>query len=238
MKLFSYISLAALAVTLFACQEGAKNTNESGEIDSTATESTSLNPNQRYGVKSGIVYYEPMNIMGIQTTQILYFDDYGAKEARIDEVEGEMMGIKTKKRTVNIMDGTWSYTFDTENITNGKSDLEKKVSKMDLSLNPFAQMDLSKMTEEIKKNFDYKEEGTEEVLGFTGKKYSLKLGQDAPQRIYGVAYKNVPLKVDMGQIKMIASKFEENASIPSSVFELPADYEVVEVKPMSEMTME
>ncbi|PKP20171.1 MAG: hypothetical protein CVU05_09735 [Bacteroidetes bacterium HGW-Bacteroidetes-21] len=220
---------------LFSCSDNQKTTDETTGKDSVATqdESAANIEGQRYGVKSGIVYYEPFDMMGIKTSQVLYFDDYGKKEARETITEGTIMGMKTKKRSINIIDGKYSISFDLENITNNKDELKKVATRMDMSNNPFAQFDMSAMGEKMKEEFDYKEEGTEEVAGVTGTKYSIKMSKEAKERISGVMYKNISLKVDMGQIKMVASKFEENVTVPESIFSVPADYKIEEVDPFA-----
>jgi len=230
MRKLSYLVLFTLITLLFAC---SGNKNEStGNNDSLATtESTEvMTQGQRYGIKSGIVYYEPMDFMGMKSTQVLYFDDYGKKECRETIIEGDIMGMKTKKRTVSILDGDYSINFDLENITNNKDELKKEATKVNIK-SAMANMDLSALTEEMKKQMDYKEEGTEVVAGITGTKYSIKFGS-GDKRIYGVMYKNVPLKADMGEIKMVASKVEENASIPADKFTVPSDYKIIEQKQM------
>lgn len=231
MKKISYLVLLTLTTLLFACS-GNKNENANTENkDSLASsETTEATTGQRYGIKSGIVYYEPMDFMGMKSTQVLYFDDYGKKECRETIIEGNIMGMKTKKRSVSIIDGDYSINFDLENITNNKDELKKEATKVNIK-SAMANMDLSALTEEMKKQMDYKEEGTEEVAGITGTKYSVKFGSGS-NRIYGVMYKNVPLKADMGQIKLVASKLEENATIPAEKFTVPSDYKIIEQQQM------
>jgi len=224
--LFAAVSVSAL---MMSC---SGNKTENGETkDSTATAETTEAPaqGQRYGIKSGIVTYEPMDIMGSKTTQVVYFDDYGKKECRETVVEGDIMGMKTKKVSENIIDGNYSITFDLENITNNKNELKKEAVRVDMSKMTMGNMDMSALSEEMKKQMEYKEEGTEDVAGVTGTKYSVKFGG---QRMYGVMYKNVPLKADLGQIKMVASKFEQNATVPAEKFTVPADYKIVDQQPM------
>lgn len=228
MRKLSFLVLFVLTTLLFACSgNNNDNSNNDNKDSLSVSESTEAAvQGQRYGIKSGIVYYEPMNIMGMKSTQVLYFDDYGKKECRETTIEGDIMGMKTKKRSVSIIDGDYSINFDLENITNNKDVLKKEATKVNIK-SMMNNMDLSLFTEEMKKQMDYKEEGTEQVAGITGTKYSIKLGS-GDSRIYGVVYKNVPLKADMGQIKWVASKFEENASIPADKFSVPSDYQIIE----------
>ncbi len=86
----------------------------------------------------------------------------------------------------------------------------------------------------MKKEFEYVEEGTEEVAGVTGTKYSVKLDKAAKEKVKGVMYKNVPLKVDMGPVKVVAQKFEQNVSVPATVFAVPEGYTIQDVDPFAD----
>lgn len=236
MKFVHFLTIGSLALMLFSCSGSQDGSDDKTGKDSLATQTDSTTATvegQRYGVKSGIVYFEPFDMMGIKTSQILYFDDYGKKEARETLTEGSIMGMKTKKRSISITDGKYSISFDLENITNNKDELKKVATRMDMSNNPFAQFDMTAMGEKMKTDFDYKEEGTEQVAGVTGVKYSIKMTKEAKERIYGVMYKNISLKVDMGQIKMVANKFEENVPVPATIFAVPADYKIEDVDPFA-----
>jgi len=227
MKFLNYAAISILVLAMMSCGNQTASTE-------TATDETEAGPTagKKYGVKSGIITYEALEMLGIKTTQTIYFDDYGTKEAIESVTEGEIMGIKSKSHSWSITKDNFVYTFDIEKMTNNTNELEKVVNKMDMSQNPFANTDWTNLSDELKKEMDYKEEGEETVAGFSGKKVSVKMDKNAEGRIYAVTYKNVPLKVDMGQIKMVASKFEENASVPASVFELPKDYKVIDAAAM------
>ncbi len=216
-----------MLIALFSCN--STNSSQTGENDSTAVSVNDEQPiNQRYGIKSGIVYYNPIDIMGMKTTQILYFDDYGKKEVMESIVEGDMMGFKTKKRSIKINDGEYIVEYDLENIVNNENKLEKVARKTKIQPNAFNPNDLSALTEEVKKQFDYKEEGTEEVAGVVGTKISMKFGEN--NRAYAVIYKNIPLKSEFGGIQLVANKFDQNVSIPVEKFSIPQDYKVEELQ--------
>jgi len=235
MKLINILTIGFLASLMFSCSDSQTGNDEGDGKDSVKNnvESAEITDGQRYGLKSGIVYYEPMEIMGIKSSQTLYFDDYGNKQSRETITEGNIMGMKTKKHTISYTEGKYMVAYDLENVTNNKDDLQKIATRTDMSNNPFADMDFSTLTDAMKLEYDYKEEGSEEVAGVTGVKFSVKMTKGVDQRIYGVTYKNVPLKVDMGQIKMVASKFEQNVSVPSSVFSVPEGYTVQDVNPFA-----
>jgi hypothetical protein len=237
MKLINFLMIGITASMFYSCSgdQNGKNDAEGKDTVKTTVDNTATAEGQRYGIKSGIVYYEPMEIMGIKTSQILYFDDYGKKESRETVTEGEIMGMKTKKRSISYTEGNYQVSFDLENITNNKDELQKIATRTDMSKNPFANMDLSTLTDAMKTEFDYKEEGTEMVAGVTGTKYSVKMSKESTQRITGVVYKNIPLKVDMGQIKMVAQKFEQDVNVPSTVFAVPEGYTIQDVDPFADI---
>ncbi|MEI6062361.1 MAG: hypothetical protein WCR72_16785, partial [Bacteroidota bacterium] len=47
-------------------------------------------------------------------------------------------------------------------------------------------------------------------------------------RVIGVHYKNIPLKVSMGQMEIIAEKADFGATVPADKFKVPEGYTVTE----------
>ncbi|NTV21269.1 MAG: hypothetical protein HGA57_07795 [Chlorobium limicola] len=200
---------------------------------------TSESQPKRYEIKSGIVHYAPMNLMGMgTTTETLYFDDYGRKEAVETITESNVMGIKTYEHRVQITDGTIGISYEIKKTVNGKDETSKVAQKGDISeFQDMAKMMASTMDiNELKKNMDYREEGTETISGVTGKKYSVAMNKEQPDaRVYGVMYKNIVLKSEMGSISKTAERIEENAAVPASKFAIPEGYTVEEVNLAEEM---
>jgi hypothetical protein len=194
---------------------------------------------KRYEIKSGIVHYEPQNLMGMgTTTQTLYFDDYGRKEAVETVTESSVMGIRTYEHTMQITDGQTGISYEIKKTVNGKDETSKVATKSDLqAFQEMAQtMARSLDVNELKKNMDYREEGTETIAGVTGQKYSVAMNREQPNaRVYGVMYKNIVLKSEMGSISTKAASIEENVAVPASKFEIPAGYTVQEVNVAEEM---
>jgi len=194
---------------------------------------------KRYEIKSGIVHYEPLNLMGMgTTTETLYFDDYGRKEAVETITESNVMGIKTYEHRVQITDGTIVISCEIKKTVNGKDETSKVAQKGDIS----AFQDMAKMMattmdiNDLKKNMDYREEGTETIAGVTGKKYSIAMNKVQPDtRIYGVMYKNIVMKSETGTVSKKAERIEENAAVPASKFAIPEGYTVEEVNLAEEM---
>ena len=229
-KLISSLSVAALLIISTSCSNkpgtGTTSTTDSASIEK--KEQASAPSLKKYDLKSGIVTYSA-KVMGMDNSQKLYFDDYGAKELHETITELSMMGVKTRKVSVELIKDGYRYIFDTENSTNNKDNLVKEIKKSEVLNLGSAGMGVSAaaLTDEVKKQYDFKEEGTETVAGVSGTKFSMLMGKT---RMTGVTYKKVMLKTAMEMITIIAEKFEENASIPSEKFELPKDYKIIEVQ--------
>ena len=165
----------------------------------------------KFGIKSGIVEYKT-NMMGFEASQILYFDDHGAREA--NEIVMEMMG--TKMRTHTITKDGYTYNFDPE---------KKTGSKMALSSGP-GQINFNDLSEEIVKEWNLKEEGKETFLDKECLKYSAEHKAMNMKGSYWV-WKGIALKMemDMATSKMVmeAVSLMENVEIPAGKFEVPAD---------------
>ena len=188
-------------------------------------------------MQSGIVTYEPLVIMGIKSASTLYFDDYGRREARESVTDSNIMGMKSHEKKVDITDGDYMISYEAEKIVNGKDETSKVATKTDLR--KFKEMAMkmgAEIGEQMKKDLDYREEGTEVIAGVTGTKYSISLNKEKKeQRVYGVLYKKISLKSQMGGIIIKAAKIEENASVPAAKFEVPAGYTIKEVNLEKEM---
>lgn len=226
--------LSILSLFFASCSNNDKGkTTGSDSTQVTKAETSDVPQGARYGIKSGIVTFEPYEMMGVKITQVTYFDDYGKKEAQETSSEMEMMGMKTKQHNMSIMADGYSITYQLENLVNGKDELKKVAKKTKISGNPFGSMDFSTLTDELKKRYDYQELGNETVAGAEGTKFSFVMDKSKPNdKIIGVVYKNVMLKSAMKmsgfEINLVANKFDQNVEIPADKFGIPAGYTVEE----------
>jgi hypothetical protein len=213
-KIVILVQVIGLAF-LMACNSGGSGNG--GSID------------KPFGEKSGIVTYKPMDMMGVKVTQTMYFDDYGKKEMRETMVEGDMNGMVMRQHTIDIRDGNIMYHFELENMTGGQDRATKNVYKTNLTPEMFEQMNVGTLSEKTKKQLKFKDEGKETVAGMEGMKYSIVPDSTNPEnRITGVLFKNIPIKLSMGQMEIIAEKVDLNAKVPAEKFNIPAGYTVVE----------
>lgn len=196
---------------------------------------------QIFGEKSGIVTYIPMEMMGVKVTQTLFFDDYGKKSMRETVVEGNMQGMDMRQHTIDIIDGNTMYHYELENITGGENKANKDAYKAPITPEMLEQMSVGSFSENLKTKLGYKDEGKETVVGLEGIKYSMALDSTNPgNRITGVHYKNIPLKVSMGDMVMLAEKVELNVIIPAEKFKVPEGYTIKDqpANPMQQMPAE
>jgi hypothetical protein len=200
---------------LMACKSGGSG--KSGSLD------------QPFGEERGIVTYKPMDMMGVKVTQTMYFDEYGRKEMRETMVSGDMNGMVMRQHTIDIRDGNVMYHYELENNTGGQDRATKNVYKTNLTPEMYEQINVGTLSEKLKKQLHYKDEGKETVAGLEGIKYSIAPDSANPtNRVTGVHYKNIPIKVTMGQMEIIADKADFDAKVPAEKFAVPAGYTVID----------
>ena len=166
-----------------------------------------------YEVKSGIITME-MDMMGMTVVQEIYFDDYGAKQARLAEFRGKKMrGIEV----------------DGENLM--INDEENTAVKMPMMGGSNERINfLDKSDKNIRRN-KIKELGTEIIAGKECTKYSVSvfvMGQVVKQNVW--VYKGITLKSsvksDFGEMVQQAKSIVEDVEIPASMFEIPEGLEI------------
>ena len=163
---------------------------------------------QRYGIKSGILTQK--SEMG-ETT--IYFDNYGALEAQ--KMKMNFMG--------NEMDMTILRKDGKTYMINAS---EKQVQEMPDGGMGGNSINFLNLTDAVKSANKIKEAGKETILGKECTKYTMEasqMGMTMTQTVWvwqGIALKTL---TDGGQFTFgnEAVKFEENATIPASTFDIP-----------------
>lgn len=163
-----------------------------------------------YGVKSGIITMS-MDMMGNTITTTTYFDDYGRKQANVSDFGGQ------KSRSIVVNGETI--------MVNDEAKTAMRIPGM-MGMGGGSTVNFMKLTEEVIKANNIKELGEETIAGKPCKKYSMSvsmMGQSQTQTVW--VYEGITLKSssqsDFGAMERTASKFEENATIPASMFEIP-----------------
>lgn len=166
-----------------------------------------------YEVKSGKVTME-MDMMGQTIVQELYFDDYGAKQATVMNMQGQKMRSIQK-------DGSSIMINDAD-----KTAIRMPAMGMGQNTINFSALD----EKTIKKN-RIEEAGEEVIAGKTCKKYKYKLmmmGQAVNATAW--VYKGITLKssmnTDFGEMGQTATKIEEDITIEPSMFTIPEGVKV------------
>ena len=166
-----------------------------------------------YEVKSGKVTME-MDMMGQKIVQELYFDDYGAKQATVINMQGQKMRSIQK-------DGSSIMINDADKTA-------MRMPAMGMGQNTINFSALDEKT--IKKN-RIEEAGEEVIAGKTCKKYKYKvmmMGQAVNATAW--VYKGITLKssmnTDFGEMGQTATKIEEDITIEPSMFTIPEGVKV------------
>ena len=172
-----------------------------------------------YEVKSGKITME-MDMMGQAMVQEVYFDDYGAKQATVMNMQGQ----KTRQIT---QDGSNIMIDDAAKTAT-------KMPAMGMMGGGRSEINWSNLDEKTIKKNKIQEAGEETIAGKTCKVYKYKvmmMGQAVSAT--ACVYKGIVLKsstsTDFGEMGQKATKIEENITIDPSMFTIPEGVKVQEM---------
>lgn len=172
-----------------------------------------------YEVKSGKITME-MDMMGQTMVQEVYFDDYGAKQATVMDMQGQ----KTRQIT---QDGSNIMIDDAAKTAT-------KMPAMGMMGGGRSEINWSNLDEKTIKKNKIEETGEETIAGKTCKVYKYKvmmMGQAVSAT--ACVYKGIVLKsstsTDFGEMGQKATKIEENITIDPSMFTIPEGVKVQEM---------
>ena len=172
-----------------------------------------------YEVKSGKITME-MDMMGQAMVQEVYFDDYGAKQATVMNMQGQ----KTRQIT---QDGSNIMIDDAAKTAT-------KMPAMGMMGGGRSEINWSNLDEKTIKKNKIEETGEETIAGKTCKVYKYKvmmMGQAVSAT--ACVYKGIVLKsstsTDFGEMGQKATKIEENITIDPSMFTIPEGVKVQEM---------
>lgn len=216
--------LIAVAVFLFtACKTNSSEDNNkesSGSVISDAIDA--VTPSD--GLKSAI-YETEMDMpggMGKANSKVI-FDDHGKKT--LTQITTAMsFGGKTMSTiaTTLLVDG---YAYSWSNV--GKTGTKIKID--DSKIDP-KNLDVSKLTDEMKAKLKFKDEGQETIDGRV-----CKVGSYSIEQMNGKVWiwKQIPVKMQMSiggnVITSNLKNIEENPSIPAGTFDVPSTIEFKEM---------
>jgi hypothetical protein len=205
---------AAILVTFSACKnkpgvtKGAETTAPVQTVENQTTEAYTFH---KYGIKSGIVTFET-SIVGMKIKSVLYFDDYGAKEAD-EKYSGENV------KSITVCDGKERYDLIPSQkaaFSGGTCGGGRGIAYR-FAWDEVSKEDQAKGEKLAKMN----------VAGKDCEAFSINLGSSLT--VYaGWQNINLYLKTSTGgtDVIMQATKVEENVDIPASKFKVPDGYEI------------
>jgi hypothetical protein len=208
------ILLAAIILVAFAsCKNrpgattGSETTTPVQTIDNQPTETYTFH---KYGIKSGVVTFET-NMVGMKIKSILYFDDYGNKEAD-EKYDGENV------KSITICDG--KERFDVH--PSQKAAFSGGTCSGGIAYR-FAWDEIAKEDQGTKA----KKGSNMTIAGKDCESFSYDLGSSTA--VYA-GWQNICLYLktssQVGDVVMQAVKIEENVDIPASKFKVPEGYEI------------
>jgi hypothetical protein len=215
--LFGVVILGLTA--MYSCS-GTANKDNKSTADSTNVKKDEPKETSKgkYQIKSGILSITS-EAMGFKTEVTTYFDNFGSQESSLSTMA--IMGIKSQRLSINKDGYIWEIDLTTKTGTKTK-----------IPENDPKNLDFTGMSEKIMKEMNIKKEGTETLLGKTCDKFSMNYDKMKTTANYSV-WKGIALKTDMVvagmKMKMIATKLEENSSIPGDKFEVPAGVKITEI---------
>jgi hypothetical protein len=174
---------------------------------------------KRYAKKSGIVKYELSG--NSEGTSIVYWDDWGQKEFKIENTETTVLGFTTKEKKRTLILGEFIYTW------NDKEDVVYKAESPIANHLNNSNMTTKEANDKSLRSIGYKEIGTETV---NGKKCTVYEGLGG--KLWAWEKYQIPVKVDVNilgiNIVSTAVKFDLDAKIDQNIFALPEGKQIVE----------
>jgi hypothetical protein len=183
---------------------------------------------KQFDVKSGKIEYK---IEGkTKGTKTLWFDDYGRYQYEHTVTSTKMFGMTTKTESLKIRDKEWMYDINLVDKTGTKMHVDKANEMLNVTTDVTTDEQLKKFGEDVQKNMDIKDGGTETLLG-----RSCKVTTSGSLNSKTCEYKRIFLKttVDLGSMLGASNEeaisFEENISIPASKFTVPSGIPIQEI---------
>lgn len=183
---------------------------------------------KQFDVKSGKIEYK---IEGkTKGTKTLWFDDYGRYQYEYTVTTTKMFGMTSKTESLKIRDKEWMYDINLVEKTGTKMHVNEVNQMLNVTTDATTDEQLKKFGEDIQKDMDIKDGGTETILG-----RSCKVTTSGKLNSKTWEYKRIFLKTTadlggvLGSSNEEAISFEENISIPASKFSVPSGIEIQEI---------
>ncbi|HQV76940.1 MAG TPA: hypothetical protein PLJ42_01070 [Chitinophagales bacterium] len=215
--------VAFVIATFTACKNNATTTN--GEQANTASNTSGAGVSDILSSTPSLLYEsETVMPQGMGTTKAkVYIDDNG-KKFRMEAVTSISFGGKSMNTISNSLKLD-EYVYTWSNM--GKNGNKIKVNPSEIDPNT---TDFASLTEDMKKKFSLKEEGSETINGKNCTIYSFS-AEKMQGKIW--QWKGVPMKSEMnimGQtVTTTVTKVEENPTFPAGTFDVPSGITFIEM---------
>jgi len=214
-------------VSLSSCskKDATATTTDSSSVTKSATatpaSATAVPSSGKYKLKSAIVTSTiEMPSIHESGTTILYFDNYGQKESLETTAEIKMGDMTIPMHSIKFNQDGFVYDID----------LVKKTGRKIKGGAVMPTNDMSAVSPQMAAQYNIKKEGTEAVAG---KECDVISMNNAKMGMTGrvATWNGIGMKSDMVvsgmPVKMEVTTIEENASIPESKFQVPADVKII-----------
>lgn len=172
---------------------------------------------KRYEVKSGKITLVS-EMFGTLQDMVIYFDDYGMLE--YTSTTGTIMGFKVDN--VQIRKEGYLYALDMNQKTCKKTKLEEGTPQ---------NINFSEITQKMIDDLRIQKTGTEEFLNRTCDVWTMDQ-KDMRMKGYFLIWNGISLKTELEAsgmiIRMKATEIDTETSIPKDIFEIPADFKMIE----------
>jgi len=184
--------------------------------------SCSNSSNKRYGIKSAIITYKN-SMMGMETTKMVYFKDYGNIEA--NSVDAGMMGMPGKQYSLQ-KDG-FLYIYQEGQKEGMKIKITDSIAN--------AQSELFNEDSIVKDGG--KKVGNEKILDKECIVYEIsKDGVSSKIWIWNKIFLKMALSQQGLEVIVEATEIKETDDFPKGIFDLPADINFKEMKDEEQYT--
>ncbi len=217
-KALSHLMITTFVLLTIACKSQATDGSLGGETAQSDQQA------RRYKVKSGIIEYK---MTGMQNgRELLYFDNWGLREAKYTQTEISVMGMTQKENKVTVLAGNKIYTYDPVKRT-GTVMENSTMSNMSSGAKSRGK-DMTDMGMDMIEQMGGKKIGQEKIAGFLADVYEIKqMGTKA------WVYNGVTLKSEGGfagmKVNSEAVKAQFNIEVPEGKLQVPTDVKITKM---------
>jgi hypothetical protein len=232
-QLLIFTLVVGIAVCNVDCGKKDQSSQQQGpeQTAATGTKETSSAPDlfKKYSFKSAIVELKYSG--DCSGTETVYIDDYGMKEAIVDNYAMKVMGTEVQTNHIQLNVGEWHYSIDLKKMkaTKMKNAMVERMKNMSGE----ERKKWQGMGEEVLKGMNGKEVGEETVAGKPCKVLSMESVGTKVWIWEGMTLKRHVKIMGVNQ-ELEAVNLQLDVPVPADKFEVPSGVQVTE-QDMSKM---